>query len=79
MKTSCFEYHCHCPNKSQAHYKDRKSQSNLVQICPLISNHLQHISTFKCFHPDLQTIFSYRYNGLVIYLWQITLEPANKS
>ena len=44
MNTSCFKYHCHCPNKSQAHYKDRKSQSNSVQCCPLIPNHPQHIS-----------------------------------
>ena len=21
MNTLCFEYHCHCPNKSQAHYR----------------------------------------------------------
>ena len=34
-----------CKNKSQVHYKDRKSQSNLVQFCPLIPNNLQHIST----------------------------------
>ena len=55
MNTSCFEYICHCRNKSQAHYQDRKSQSNLVQFCPIIPNHLQLISTFKCFHLDLQT------------------------
>ena len=37
---------CHCPNKSQAHCKDRKSQLNLLQFCSLIRGKDQPVKYF---------------------------------
>ena len=37
-------------------YKDRKNQSNLMQFWPPIPSSVQHVSTFRCFYLNLQTL-----------------------